>query len=58
MLAESLKKLKSVSNYQQQFQYILHGGNLIYEIGNWKKQAIFQQIANQCTDRYTEFWKK
>ena len=33
--------------------YILHGGNLIYEIGNWKKQAIFQQIATQCTDCYT-----
>ena len=49
-LAESLKKFLNPSNIivNNETQYILDGDNLIYKMGNWKKQTTFQQIAMQC----------
>ena len=39
-------------------QYILDGGNLIYKMGNWKKQTTFHQIAMQCVAYVTRNFGK
>lgn len=46
-LVESLKKFSNPPNIivNNENQYFLYVGNLIYKMGNWEKQTAFQQIT-------------
>ena len=54
--ADKPKLLENLEQYSSTFfpglendvQYVLDGGDLLYKMGDWKKQRTYQDIADQC----------
>ena len=49
-LFKNLEKysLKTFPGMEYDVKYVLDGGDLLYKMGDWKKQKTYQEIADQC----------
>ena len=54
-LVESLEKFSSTNfvGHEDDVQYVIDGGDLLYRMGKWKKQQPYQHTADQCV-KYVE----
>lgn len=59
-LVESLEKFSSndFTGREENVQYVIDGGDLIYKMGKWKKQSTYQDIAEQCVKYVSNHYGK